>query len=129
MLMNLIIAIFVALSAVNAALAADAPVEKPLPFGKHEEVNARVESAGAGAVRIKFAVGKPNAMASLKPAEGTWNLDQASAVLVDVRNRGAKPAALFGRFDNSKWTSSLLIVPLDTIKEWWYIDIRINVIA
>lgn len=125
MVMILIKTIFVALAAwvfASEALADNNTADLPLPFGKHEEVSARVESAGAGAVRIKYDAGKPDSVVRLKPVAGTWNLDQASAVLVDVRNRGAKPAALFGRFDNSKWTSSLVIVqPAATETLWLYI--------
>ena len=58
-------------------------------------------------------------MVRLKPADGTWNLDEAAAVLEDIRNRGAKPAALIGRFDNSKWTGSLVIVPPGATETLW----------
>ena len=101
----------VAGSVVSAALADETTSDQPLAFSRHEEVGARVETGEAGTVRVKFVPGQSNASVRLKPAEGTWNLDPAAAALVDIRNRGAKPAALLGRFDNSKWTGSLVVVP------------------
>ena len=97
----------VAWSVASAALAETTTSDKRLPFARHEEVGAQVEIGEADTVRVKFVPGQSNALVRLKPAEGTWNLDQAAAVLVDIRNRGAKPAALIGRFDNSKWTGGL----------------------
>ncbi len=99
-----------ALCVANMMLANEPTSDKPLSFGKHEEVGAKVETGPAGTVRVKFESGKTDALVRLKPGDGTWNLDEAAAVLVDIRNRGAKAAALIGRFDDSKWTGSLVIV-------------------
>lgn len=116
---KIIIVVLLAACAVAGRVAGEATGDKPLPFGKHEEVGARAESGQPGTLRVKFEMGKTGALVRLKPAEGAWNLDEAAAVLVDVRNRGAQPAALLGRFDNLKWTGSLAIVPPGTTETMW----------
>lgn len=118
MLKTKVVAI-VAWSVASAALADEAPIDRPLSFGRHEEVGAHVLPGGAGVLRVRFVSGQTDAVVRLKPAEGTWNLDQAAMVLVDVRNRGTKPAALIGRFADSKWTSSLVVVPPGATETLW----------
>jgi len=110
-LMKRTIAAALIASCVASAMLADEASDRRLPFARHEEVGARVETGEAGTLRVKFVPGQSNALVRLKPAEGAWNLDEAAAVLVDIRNRGAKPAALIGRFNDSKWTGGLVVVP------------------
>lgn len=111
MMMKTMAAALVVLSVASAALADETASDQPLAFSRHEVVGARIEAGGSGTLRVKFEAGKADALVRLKPAEGNWNLDQAAAVLVDIRNRGAKTASLIGRYDNSKWTGTLLVVP------------------
>ena len=111
MLMKKMVAACVAWSVGSAALADEAPLDRPVSFGRHEEVGAHVLPGEAGVLRVRFVPGQADAVVRLKPAAGTWNLDQVATVLVDVRNRGTKPAALIGRLADSKWTSSLVVVP------------------
>ncbi len=106
---TIMIAASVAVFAVAGSAADETALDKPLLFGRHEEVGAVTVSESPGTLRVKFAPGQKDDLVRLKPAEGTWNLDSASAVLVDIRNHGTKPAALVGRFDNSKWTSTLVV--------------------
>lgn len=116
-----LVAAVVAVWGVSAALAED----QPLAVGRHEETGARVEAGAAGGWRVQFTPGAADAVVRLKPAEGTWNLDAATAVLVDVRNRGDQPAALCGRFNNSKWSGGLVIVApgaTETARLWLYRD-------
>ena len=101
----------VVLSITSAVRANETTSDQPLSVGKHEEVGAQVQPGEPGTLRVTFVPGQTDALLRLKPAEGAWNFDQAAAVLVDIRNRGTKPAALIGRFDNSKWTGGLVIVP------------------
>ena len=118
-IMKTIAVALAAWSVASAGLADDVATDRPLPFGRHEEVGAQVEPGQAGALRVKYVSGMADALVRLKPAEGTWNLDEAAAVLVDIRNHGAKPAALIGRFDNSKWTGGLVIVPAGATETLW----------
>ena len=111
MMMKTMAIALVAGSVASAALANETRSDKPLSFGKHEEVGAQVQPGESGTLRVKFASGQMDAVVRLKPAEGTWNLDEAAAVLVDIRNHGAKPAAIIGRFNDSKWTGGLVVVP------------------
>jgi hypothetical protein len=119
MLKKTIAAALVAWSLANVAMADETKIDKPLPFGRHEEVGARVVPGEHGALRVKFAAGQADAVLRLKPAEGTWNLDQAAAVLVDVRNHGREPAVVLGRFDNSRWSGSLAVVPPRATETMW----------
>ena len=93
--------------------------EKPLQFARHEEFGAKVEAGRPGTVRVRFTPGQADAAVRLKPAEDVWDLDQAAAVLVDIRNHGTKPAALIGRLDKRTWTSSLVVVPPRATETLW----------
>ena len=119
MLTKMMAAAFVAGGIASAVLADEAMLDKPLPLGRHEEVGAHVVQKDAGCLRVTFEPGRPDALVRLKPAEGTWNLDGAAAVLVDVRNYGRKPAALLGRFDNAKWSGSAAVVPPGATETVW----------
>ena len=92
----------VAWSVANTVLADKTTSDKPLAFSRHEVVGARVETGEAGTVRVNFMPAQTNALVRLKPAEGTWNFDQAAAVLVDIRNRGAKAARRRRSFRQSR---------------------------
>ena len=112
----------VACGVASATLAEDKTTDKPLQFARYEEVGASVVPGETGVLRVKFTPGRVDAVVRLKPAEGTWNLDPAAAVLVDIRNHGTKPAALIGRFEDSKWTSSLVVAqPGATETLWLYL--------
>jgi hypothetical protein len=119
MLMKIMALVLVAWSVAGASLADEATLEKPLPFGRHEEVGARVVPGEPGTLRVTFVPDRADAVVRLKPAEGTWNLDEAAAVLVDVRNRGGKPATLFGRIDGRKWCDSVVVVPPGATETLW----------